>query len=127
MSLQYNNNNNNNKSFKALKKERKKTVSNRVDEESYHKLCLILLRERIKIGDWLESSIEDYVKKHSDENQTFTLDNFQDENFLACPAYHRPIDKWEIYLTNCPELDYKEWCYQLQRLLKLDGKMCGIR
>jgi len=48
------NNNNNNKSFKALKlerkKERTKTVSNRVNEKSYDILLDILRKEKMQVG-----------------------------------------------------------------------------
>ena len=78
--LSNNNNNNNNKSFKALKlerkKERNKTVSNRVVSESYDSLLDILRKERIGVGDWLQDQIEQYVKIHADGNPSYTLDHY---------------------------------------------------
>jgi len=126
-----NNNNNNNKSFKALKlerkKERNKTVSNRVVGEDYEKLKDILRKERIDVGDWLVGTIEDYVKIHGDGNPVFTLDHYNDENFLATPAYHRPRLAWESYLTKCSDKHYKEWVTQLEFFMNLERKMTKQR
>lgn len=120
-------NNNNNKSFKALKKERNKTVSNRVVGESYNSLLDILRKERIAVGDWLQDQIEEYVKIHADGNPSYTLDHYQDANFLATPAYHRPLHTWESYLTKCPDKEYKEWTIQLESLLNLERKVTKRR
>jgi len=122
---------NNNKSFKALKlerkKERNKTVSNRVVGESYEKLLDILRKEKIGIGDWLQNQIEEYNKVHGDGNPVFTLDHFNDENFLATPAYHRPLHVWKSFLTKCSDNEYKEWILQLESLLNLERKVTKLR
>jgi len=122
---------NNNNSFKALKlerkKERNKTVSNRVVGESYNKLLDVLRKERIAVGDWLQSQIEDYNKVHGDGNPVFTLDHFNDENFLATPAYHRPLQVWKSYLLKCSDNEYKEWASQLESLLNLERKITRQR
>jgi len=126
-----NNNNNNNKSFKALKlerkKERNKTVSNRVVGEYYEKLLDILRKERIGIGDWLQNQIEEYNKVHGDGNPVYTLDHYTDANFLATPAYHRPRLTWESYLIKCSDKEYKEWINQLELLLTLERKVTKQR
>lgn len=122
------NNFNNNNSFKALKKERNKTVSNRVEEESYNTLLDILRKERMPIGDWLQSQIDEYNKVHGDGNPTFTLDHFvEDANFLATPAFHRPIHTWKSYLTKCTDSEYKEWVAQIEGLLSLESKVTKLR
>ncbi len=118
---------NNNNSFKALKLERNKTVSNRVVGESYEKLLDILRKERIGIGDWLQNQIEEYNKVHGDGNPVFTLDHFNDENFLATPAYHRPLHVWKSFLTKCSDAEYKEWTTQLESLLNLERKVTRQR
>ena len=122
-----NNNINNNNSFKALKLERNKTVSNRVVGESYEKLLDILRKERIPVGDWLQTRIEEYNKVHGDGNPVFTLDHFNDENFLATPAYHRPLHVWKSFLTKCSDTEYKEWTLQLESLLNLERKVTRLR
>jgi len=121
------NNNINNNSFKALKLERNKTVSNRVIGESYEKLLDILRKERILVGDWLQTQIEEYNKVHGDGNPVFTLDHFNDENFLATPAYHRPLHVWKSFLTKCSDTEYKEWTLQLESLLNLERKVTRLR
>ncbi len=122
---------NNNNSFKALKlerkKERNKTVSNRVVEETYEKLLEILRKEKIAVGDWLQDQIEEYNKIHGDGNPTFTLDHFNDESFLATPAYHRPLQVWKSFLTKCSDTEYKEWVTQLENLLNLERKVTRQR
>lgn len=122
---------NNNNSFKALKlerkKERTKTVSNRVNDESYERLLVILRKEKMAIGDWLQDQIDEYAKVHGDGNPVFTLDHFNDENFLATPAYHRPLHAWESYLKKCPDNEYKDWTIQLESLLNLERRMTKQR
>jgi len=122
---------NNNNSFKALKlerkKERTKTVSNRVNDESYNRLLDILRKEKIQVGDWLQNQIDDYAKVHGDGNPVFTLDHFNDENFLVTPAYHRPLHVWKTFLTKCSDSEYKEWVLQLESLLNLERKVTKLR
>ena len=122
-----NNNNNNNKSFKALKLDRNKTVSNRVPHELYDKLKDILRKERTSVGDWLVNTIEDYVKIHGDGNPSFTLDQFTDDNFLATPAYHRPKEIWKSYLIKCTNDEWKKFYYQLEVLNGLERKVVNFR
>ena len=123
--------NNNNNSFKALKlerkKERTKTVSNRVNEESYDRLLDILRKEKMQVGDWLQDQIDEYAKVHGDGNPVFTLDHYTDDNFLATPAYHRPLSAWESYLTKCSDIHYKQWTSQLEDLLNLERKVTKQR
>ena len=124
-------NNNNNNSFKALKlerkKERTKTVSNRVNEESYDRLLDILRKEKMQVGDWLQDQIDEYAKVHGDGNPIFTLDHYTNDNFLATPAYHRPLSAWESYLTKCSDPHYKQWVSQLEDLLNLERKVTRQR
>ena len=128
MSNFFKNNNNNNNSFKALKKERNKTVSNRVVKESYDTLLDILRKERMAVGDWLQGQIDEYVKVHGDGNPAFTLDQFvEDSNFLVTPAFHRPIHTWKSYLTKCTNSEYREWIAQLESLLSLESKVTKLR
>lgn len=124
-----NNNNNNNKlaSYIASYKEKKITIGNRVNENSYERLKDILRKERQDIQDWLQDSIDDYIKKHGDGNPMYTLDHYQDENFLATPAYHRPLHAWESYLKKCQDKEYKEWTNQLESLLNLERRMTKQR
>ena len=121
-------NNNNNKALKLeRKKERNKTVSNRVDGESYEKLKDILRKDKKEIGDWLQDQIEDEIKVHGDGNPVYTLDHFNEDNFLATPAFHRPLSIWKSYVTKCSDTHYKEWINQLESLLNLERKVTHER
>lgn len=120
--------NNNNKALKLeRKKERNKTVSNRVNEESYTTLKQNLTRERLDIGDWLQDAIDEYNKIHGDGNPSYTLDHYVEDDFLATPAYHRPLSAWKSYLTKCSDLHYKQWVSQLESLLHLEKKVTRER
>jgi len=122
-----NNNNSFKASFKERKKERNKTVSNRVEEESYKELLGILKKERLPVGDWLQGEIDSYVKVHGDGNPSYTLDHYDDIQFLATPAYHRPIKAWESYVTKCSDKHYKEWCSRLDELMNLESRITKTR
>jgi len=110
------NNNNNKESFKALKLYRNKTVSNRVDEETYLKVKEILQRERKPVNVWLQEALEDFILKHGDGNPASTLDQFNDVNFIIMPQFYRPISIWEKYLTKCSKEEYKKYCARLESL-----------
>ena len=66
--------------------------------------------------------MEEYVKVHGDGNENFTIDQFQDPNFIACPAFFRDKITWEIYLNSLNEAQYKEFDTQLNILLNLANK-----
>ena len=103
-------------------------MSNRVEKESYNTLLDILRKERMGVGDWLQSQIDEYNKVHGDGNPAFTLDQFtEDSNFLATPAFHRPIHAWQSFLTKCTDPEYKEWVAQLESLLHLESKVTRLR
>jgi len=126
--IEFCNNNNNNKALKLeRKKERNKTVSNRVDGESYEKLKDILRKDKKEIGDWLQDKIEDEIKVHGDGNPVYTLDHFNEDNFLATPSFHRPMHIWKSYLTKCSDTHYKDWYIRLDELLNLERKVTHER
>jgi len=122
-----NNNNNNNKSFKALKLDRNKTVSNRVPSEGYEKLKDILRREGRSVGDWLVEKIYDDIKVHGDGNPSYTLDQFTDDSFLATPAFHRPKEAWKSYLIKCSNDEWTEFYNQLEMFHSLERQVINLR
>ena len=113
--------------MKERKKERNKTVSNRVEGESYEKLKDILRKDKKEIGDWLQDKIEDEIKVHGDGNPVYTLDHFNEDNFLATPAFHRPLSAWKSYLVKCSDTHYKDWYRRLDELLNLERKVTHER
>jgi len=121
-------------SFKALKLynnnkklEKNKTVSNKINEETYHKLKEILLRDRKGVSDWLQESAEEYIIKHGHGNPSYTLDQFNEPNFLATPGYHNKLNSWESYLTKCSDKHYKQWCRRLDEFMNLEHKVTSLR
>jgi hypothetical protein len=75
-----------------------KLVNFRMDEDKYHELKMLALKERIPIKNLVSDLIEDYLKKHGDGNPQFILDQFEDPDFIACPAFYRSANTWESYI-----------------------------
>ena len=75
-----------------------KLVNFRFDEEKYHTLKMQALKERTTVKKLIESQIDDYLKKHLDGNPQFKIDDFEDPNFIACPAFYRDGQTWENYM-----------------------------
>lgn len=99
----------------------------KANDTAYEKFKSICARERTGVGDKINEFIEKYNKEHGDGNPIFTLDHYQDENFLATPAYHRPLHAWESYLKKCSDVHYKDWTTQLESLLNLERRMTRQR
>ena len=68
------------------------------NEESYEKFAELCRKERVKIGAKLNEFIEQYIKEHGDGNTQFTIDQFEDPGFMACPAFYRNGDDWKQYM-----------------------------
>ena len=111
----YNNNNNN-------KLERNKTVSNRVNEDTYLKLKEILCSQNIPLGEWLQDQIEQFILSHGDIKQTCTLDQFKDENYIPTPDFFSSIPVWENYAKKCTDKIFKKWDRQLNDLLGIENR-----
>ena len=41
----------------------------------------------------------DYIKIHKDGNPQYTIDQFDDPDFIACPAFYRDGTAWERYMA----------------------------
>jgi len=98
-----------------------KLITNKVDGESFENLKDILRKERLGIGDWLQGQIDTYIKVHADGNPAFTLDQFADPNFVACPAFYRDSKAWDRYIS---KQDPKELEKIKQQVLILDRTLC---
>ena len=55
-------------------------------------------REGINQSRLLITLVEDYVKNHSEGNPNFTIEQFQDPDFVAMPATMSPLDKWDKFI-----------------------------
>jgi len=70
--------------------------------EEFKKIAKREGRDKSKV---LVDLIEQYVKEHSAGNPTFTLEQFQDPNFQAVPAYLSDKDKWISHYKNSTDKD----------------------
>ncbi len=75
-----------------------KLVNFRWDEEKYETLKDVARKERRDIKDVIGDVLDDYIKAHADGNPQFTIDQFEDPNFVACPAFYRDATVWENYI-----------------------------
>jgi hypothetical protein len=74
------------------------------DEEAYEAFALLCRKERTKIGAKINELIKDCNKEHGDGNPQFTIEQFEDPDFLACPAFYRKAEDWSQYmLRQTPE------------------------
>ena len=69
-----------------------------MSDEKYQELKMLALKERTPVKTLLTDLIEDYLKKHGDGNPQFTLEQFEDPNFIACPAFYRDNTAWNNYM-----------------------------
>ena len=70
-----------------------------LDEDMIHEFHLLALKERKKLKELHKNIIEEYVKAHKDGNPQFTIDQFADPDFLACPAFYRDNRTWNHFLS----------------------------
>jgi len=71
-----------------------------LEEEKIHDFHLLALKEHKKLKQLHKDIIDDYLKAHQDGNPQFKLDQFEDPNFIACPAYYRNSLYWDYYCKN---------------------------
>jgi len=77
----------------------KKIKSWESDEDLYLEFKALCIKERAQVGDKINEFIEKYVKEHKDGNPQFTLEQFEDTNFIACPAFYRDGQAWQNYMN----------------------------
>jgi len=78
-------------------------VGTRFPKNIHDELKIIAVREGRPLQDILIGLSNDYIKKHKEGNPTFTLDQYQDENFKAYPALAAPYNK------------RREWFYKFKQ------------
>ena len=63
---------------------------------------IIAAREGKSLSELLVEILEEYVKNHSQGNNTFKLDIWQeDPNFKALPTLLSDAEKWNKYIDEC--------------------------
>ena len=82
-------------------------------------------KERTSVNNIILHAIEEYVKIHADGNPNFTLEQFQDSNMKACPAFFRPKAVWVDYLLTIKndKQQFKEFDEQLGMILATHNKV----
>lgn len=75
---------------------------------------------RMSVNAMIIEAVEDYVKTHTHDNLNFTIDQFQDESFKACPAFYRNNTTWTEYLLTIKDdkVQSKEFDEHLGMLLR---------
>ena len=91
-----------------------------IDEDKIQDFHMIALKEKKKLKDLHLEIIQDYIKKHGDGNPQFTIEQFQDPDFMACPAFYRSPTDWENYIKKAtPEEKEK----LKQQIISIDKKL----
>ena len=93
-----------------------KLVNFRMDEDKYNKLKMQALKEKITVKNLIAQQLEKYIKEHGDGNPQFTMDQFEDPNFIACPAFYRSLNTWDYYMSRASP----------EELQKLKNQIIGI-
>ncbi len=96
-----------------------KLVNFRFEVGMYEELKMLALKERVSIKDLISRELIDYIKKHKDGNPQFKLDQFNDPNFVACPAFFRDSQSWNWYLSKQNHNDLEKFKNQILLIDKL--------
>ena len=86
----------------------------------YQKLKMLALKERTPIKNLISNLIDDYIKKHADGNPQFTIEQFNDPDFIACPAFYRDGNIWERYISKADDVERQKLKSQI---ILLDKKL----
>jgi len=70
-----------------------------LDEDKINEFHMLALKERKKLKTLHLEIIEDYIKKHKDGNPQYIIDQFNDPDFIACPAFYSNYQKWLSYYS----------------------------
>jgi len=81
------------------------------------KLKKIALREGKNVSELTFELYENYIKVHGAGNPVYTLDNFQDPNFKAVPAFMENIQgNWITYMKSRNDKDLDEIIEQCNKI-----------
>lgn len=77
-------------------------ISALLDGENVKLMDEIRWRERKSFNELLNKAISEYIKNHSEGNDAFKLDKWQeDPEFKAIPTLLSDPDKWFKYISEC--------------------------
>ena len=74
-------------------------------------------------SQWLMGQLEKIAKEHGDGNPQFTLEHFEDINFLACPAFYRDSTAWYNYMNQATPEELQKLKAQIILIDKQLGKV----
>jgi hypothetical protein len=90
--------------------------------DMWEKAKEIARREGKSLSELINLTLEDYVKVHGDGNPVFTLDHFNDPNFMACPAFYRDSYTWTEYLRKADKNELAKVRDQIITIDKILGR-----
>ena len=81
-------------------------------------LDVIAARERKSRSEMIVSLIEEYVRAHGSGNDSFKLDNWQDDpEFQAVPTILAEKEKWDSYLEECNDEELTKIAISAKQIL----------
>ena len=99
-----------------------KLVNFRMEEDTYQELKMLALKERRPVKVLVSDLIINYVKQHKDGNPQYKLDQFEDPNFIACPAFYSNYQKWLSYYSKATPEELEKLKTHVIMFDKLLGK-----
>lgn len=93
-----------------------------IDKEKLQDLKVQAAKEGTTVKAIIESTIDEYLKIHKDGNPQYQIDQFQDPNFMACPAFYRPAQSWEAYIKQADEKEKEQLKNQIILIDHILGK-----
>ena len=93
-----------------------------IDKELWTEFRILMARDSRPCGNKLVEMIESYVKEHKDGNPQFTIDQFKDPDFVACPAFFRDLNYWNYYFSKQTPQELLKFKNQIIFIDRLMGK-----
>ena len=92
------------------------------DIEFWNDFLELKWKEKKPVSHLILQACKEYYKNHADGNPNYQLEQFEDSNFKACPAFYRDKESWNEYLTKLNKEEYKQFDSQLNLLLNLGNR-----
>jgi len=93
-----------------------------IPEDLLSDLKIMAAKERTTIKKIVNENLENYRKEHKEGNPAFTLDQFADPDFVACPAFYRDRAAWLNYYSKATPEELQKLKSQVIMHDKLLGK-----
>ena len=90
-----------------------KLINFRWELGMYEELKMLALKEHTTVKSLITRELEDYIKKHKDGNPQFKIDQFNDPDFVACPAFFRNKRMWNFYFSKQTPLELEKFKNQI--------------